>query len=113
MFSAFQITGCGQRDGRQEAEAEADKTVKHNVLTEEEIADGWELIFNGRTLDGWRGFQKDDVTVNEGWYVHDGCLVSSGIGGDRNGDIVTRRQFENFILETEWKIGEAGKSGIF
>lgn len=103
------LPGCGQ--GGERGSAETD-TGQHNVLTEEEKAGGWELLFDGRTVNGWRGFQKDDVTVNEGWYAYDGMLIASGIGGDTGGDIVTRRQFENFILETEWKISEGGNSGI-
>jgi hypothetical protein len=110
IVSFSSLAGCGQRTERQ-AEEEAE-TVQHNVLTEEEIADGWELLFDGRTTTGWRGFRKDDLTIDEGWYAHQGTLVASGIGGDIGGDIVTRRQFENFIFEAEWRISEGGNSGI-
>jgi hypothetical protein len=101
------MAGCGQR-----TERTAEESVQHNVLTEQEKSDGWELLFDGRTTTGWRGFRKDDLTIDEGWYAHQGMLVASGTGGDIGGDIVTRRQFENFILETEWRISEGGNSGI-
>jgi hypothetical protein len=106
-FSLAYLSGCGPATERQA------ETVQHNVLTEEEKAEGWELLFDGRTTTGWRGFRKDDLTIDEGWFAHQGALVASGIGGDTGGDIVTRRQFENFILETEWMISEGGNSGIF
>ncbi len=111
IFSVSYLTGCGQRT---EEKARTDRSHhQHNVLTVEERSQGWKLLFDGRTLNGWRGFQKDDVTVNEKWYAHQGALVSSGTGGDTSGDIVTREQFENFIFKTEWMISEGGKSGIF
>ncbi len=110
IFTLSHLAGCGQRAKKH---AKEEKVITHNVLTEEEIADGWELLFDGRTLTGWRGFQKDDVTINEGWYAYQGMLVASGIGADIGGDIITRRQFENFILKTDWRISEGGNSGIF
>ncbi len=111
LFFVFALmAGCGQRA---EQSADQETAAEHNVLTEEEIAEGWELLFDGRTTTGWRGFGKDDLTIDEGWYARQGALVASGIGGDIGGDIVTRRKFENFILTTEWRISEGGNSGIF
>ncbi len=101
------LSGCGQR-----TERAAGEDSQHNVLTEEEKAEGWELLFDGRTTSGWRGFQKENITIDEGWYAHQGALVASGIGGDIGGDIVTERKFGNFIFDTEWKISEGGNSGI-
>ncbi len=109
LFALSCLAGCGPRTERTAEEAEE----LHNVLTEEEIAEGWELLFDGRTTTGWRGFQKDDLTIDEGWYAHQGMLVAQGIGCDLTGDIVTRREFENFILEADWRISEGGNSGIF
>ena len=108
VFAAAYLTGCGQRAEK----AAEETTVQHNVLTQEEIDEGWELLFDGKTTTGWRGFRKEDLTIDEGWYAHQGNLVSQGIGGDIGGDIVTNRQFENFIFKTEWKISEGGNSGI-
>lgn len=107
VFALSGLVSCGPA-----AQREAEETEQHNVLSEEEIAEGWELLFNGRTTSGWRGFQKEDLTIDEGWYAHDGTLTTSGTGGDIGGDIVTERKFSNFILETEWRISEGGNSGI-
>lgn len=79
----------------------------HNTLTEQEGADGWELLFDGESLDKWRGYRMEDVP--DGWAVEDGCIVR--VGSD--GDIITREQFDDFELSLEWKISEGGNSGIF
>jgi hypothetical protein len=78
-----------------------------NTLTEQEQADGWELLFDGESLDKWRGFRMEEVP--EGWAAEDGCLVCAGGGVD----LVTRDEFDDFELSLEWKIGEGGNSGIF
>ncbi len=81
-----------------------------NELTESEISSGWELLFDGSSLDGWRKFQSEEAP--EGWIVDDGMLVALGAGGDIGGDIVTDKEFEDFHLKLEWKISEGGNSGI-
>lgn len=83
----------------------------YNALTPEEQKEGWELLFNGENLDGWKGFRKDSTPGN--WTAEDHCLVCLGKGSDKSGDIITKREFENFDLKLEWKISPAGNSGIF
>jgi 3-keto-disaccharide hydrolase len=86
-----------------------------NSLTTDEKDAGWKLLFDGKTTDGWRGYQKDSMPP--GWKVIDGLLVrvSGGAGGKGAGggdDIVTVEQFDNFELALEWKIvDKAGNSG--
>lgn len=86
--------------------AEADEPA-HNTLTADERAQGWRLLFDGESLDGWRGFRRDDLPG--GWAARDGMLQRVGPGGD----IITDEQFENFELSLEWRVEEAGNSGIF
>ncbi|MBN2448387.1 MAG: DUF1080 domain-containing protein, partial [Phycisphaerae bacterium] len=78
-----------------------------NVLTDAEKADGWRLLFDGQTTNGWHGFRKQEMPA--GWQAIDGCLVRAGGGGD----IVTNDEFGNFELQLEWRICAAGNSGIF
>lgn len=78
-----------------------------NQLTDKERADGWKLLFDGKTTKGWRGFHKG--TVPDGWRAIDGALVRA----EPAGDIITTDQFESFELAVEWKISEGGNSGIF
>ena len=67
----------------------------------------WESLFDGETTSGWRGFKKE--ACPDGWQVVDGTLTLVGGGGD----IITTEQYESFELQLEWKISEAGNSGIF
>jgi len=78
-----------------------------NVLSEKEKADGWKLLFDGKTTKGWRGVKKDKAP--DGWQAVNGALVRVAGGGD----IITTDQFENFELSFEWKVAEGANSGIF
>lgn len=78
-----------------------------NELSTEEQQGGWHLLFDGQSLAQWRSYQED--TVNSGWAVENGCLTRVGWGGD----LITREQFADFELKLEWRISEAGNSGIF
>ena len=83
----------------------------HNVLTDAEKAAGWELLFDGKTLDGWRDYNGTEVTGI--WVVEDGTLAALGLGADEFGYIVTDKIYENFILTFDWKVSEGGNSGVF
>ena len=83
---------------------------KNNELTEEEIADGWELLFDGETLNGWRDYNGTELTMP--WHVVDGSIQATGDGSDLSGYLVTDRQFDNFILDWDWKLGYGGNSGM-
>lgn len=99
---ALIVTGCGRSSADQDAEA------THNTLTEAERAEGWQLLFDGETTDGWRNFKAD--TLSSQWQVEEGTLMLVGEGG---GDIVTEETFDNFELSIDWRISEGGNSGIF
>lgn len=78
----------------------------HNALSEEERAAGWRLLFDGETLAGWRAYESP--TPPEGWRAEDGTLHLFASGGD----IMTADEFEDFVLDLDWKISEGGNSGI-
>jgi hypothetical protein len=67
----------------------------------------WRVLFDGTSLDAWRGYKTDKVP--SGWRIADGLLVKDASVGD----IVSKDEFGDFELELEWKIAEAGNSGIF
>ena len=81
-----------------------------NRLTRQEKAEGWVLLFDGKTTDGWRNFNSDNAEL--AWHVVDGCLQAMGVGDDANGYIVTDKEYENFILSWDWKLTEGGNSGM-
>lgn len=68
---------------------------------------GWKVLFDGKSTDAWRGYKNDAVPA--GWMIVDGTLAKE----KPVADIVTKEQFGDFELEVDWKIGEAGNSGIF
>jgi len=79
-----------------------------NILTAAERRDGWRLLFDGKSLEGWRRYDADSVPT--GWQAIDGALTRAA----RNaGDIITRESFRNFDLMVDWKITPNGNSGIF
>lgn len=85
-----------------------------NVLTPRQKAEGWKLLFDGKTSNGWRGAKLDHFPT-KGWKVENGELtvLSSGGGEARNGgDIITTEEFSSFELEVDFKITEAANSGI-
>jgi len=90
--------------------ASTQEEQKINTLTKSEIADGWQLLFDGKSMDNWKSFNGGEVT---GWKVVDGILNNSGGGSDHGGDIITKKQFQNFVLTLEWKIAPKSNSGVF
>lgn len=85
-----------------------------NQLTEAEKEDGWKLLWDGKTTDGWRGARLDDFPEN-GWEIEDGILTvqaSDGAESAAGGDIVTERLYGDFELKVDFKITKGANSGI-
>ena len=79
--------------------------------------EGYHVLFNGNEkMQGWRGYGKEGIPPR--WIVEDGCIKFCGTGlGEgqtaEGGDLIFAHQFQNFILELEWKVAKGGNSGIF
>ncbi len=84
-------------------------TQEQNKLTPEEIANGWVLLFDGKTMNGWRNYNSDQLTS---WEAVDGTIRAKGDGSDASGYVVTDKQYENFILSWDWKLSKGGNSGM-
>ena len=78
-----------------------------NSLTAAEQSAGWKLLFDGKTLNGWRGYKTE--AIGAGWKVENGALV---LTAGKAGDIMTAAEFGDFELTFEWKISEGGNSGV-
>lgn len=78
-----------------------------NTLTPQEQAAGWHLLFDGKTIDQWRGYKATDVPA--AWHVDNGLLTKTGEGED----IVTKQTYANFELQMDWKITTGGNAGLF
>lgn len=104
--SLLSIVGC-----KSEEQKSIKKVEVNNILTEQELANGWQLLFDGKTTKGWHKFNEDGMT--DGWIAENGELVALGKGGNIGGDIVSNKDFANFDLKLEWKVSPEGNSGIF
>jgi hypothetical protein len=76
-------------------------------MTSGSIVEGeWHSLFDGGSLDAWRGYRSDRVPT--GWQVVDGALARVA----KAGDLITREVFGDFELALEWSVAEGGNSGI-
>ena len=85
-----------------------------NRLTEVQVAQGWRLLWDGASTNGWRGATLSGFP-DHGWTIRDGVLsVDAAAGGEstNGGDIITREEFANFELELDFRITAGANSGI-
>ncbi len=75
-----------------------------NTLTEDEIAEGWILLFDGETQFGWKAASKAD------WCVDDGALTAST---GEAGLLHTTSQFGNYVLKVDFRTAAETQSGVF
>ena len=85
-----------------------------NTLTEQEKEQGWSLLWDGQSSQGWRGAYRDRFPEN-GWKMEKGELTVMESGGGESvngGDIVTEKEFSAFDLQLQFKLSEGANSGI-
>lgn len=82
-------------------------SAAENQLSPADKSAGWTLLFDGQSLQGWRGYAGKAVA---GWEAKDGTLhVIPGVKGT---ELITERKFKDFEFSWEWKIAEAGNNGV-
>jgi hypothetical protein len=87
-------------------------TEQHNILSDQEKKDGWALLFDGTTLNGWHVFNRG--TIPSAWSADSGSIVCNPHAKNvKHGDLVSDKEYENFDLVFDWKISKAGNSGVF
>jgi hypothetical protein len=84
----------------------APAVVADNTLTDQEKKDGWRLLFDGRTLDGWQTSSQQPSKTG----VEEGALNPHGCGGYM---LIHKEQWENFKLALDFKLSKACNSGVF
>ena len=138
LFSAcaalsLALAACGgnanKKAAEEKAKAKAEKAEARKILPEYKVLDnpqvdlasfpqdkeGYYVIFDGKTLNGWRGYGKEAAPAR--WIVDDGAIKFNGSGGGEaqagdGGDLIFAHKFKNFELELEWKVSKGGNSGI-
>lgn len=76
--------------------------------------EAWTVLFDGTSFDHWKGYLSDEVP--DAWKIEDGAMVFYPPKNRPKGEsynLVTKKDYTNFVLSMEWKIGEGGNSGIF
>ena len=86
-----------------------------NTLTTKEVNDGWKLLFDGQSLNGWHTYGQ--ASAGKAWKVEDGVLRLDAVNQKNysksdKGDLVTNNDYENFDLQLDWKISKNGNSGV-
>ena len=85
-----------------------------NSISEREAKEGWKLLWDGKTTEGWRG-AKLSTFPSGGWKIENGMLkVLKSDGGEstNGGDIVTLKKYKNFEISVDFRITEGANSGI-
>ena len=103
-----------EKERRRESAAAPQKNCIPNTISEKEKAEGWELLWDGKTTDGWRGARLTSFP-EFGWEIDNGILkVLQSDGGEstNGGDIVTIKKYKNFELLVDFKITPGANSGI-
>lgn len=82
-----------------------------NELTASEQKDGWQLLFDGKSLKNWHLYNRPNF--KGAWLVADGEIRCDANEQGKRTDLVTDKEFENFDLKFEWKLAKEGNSGVF
>jgi hypothetical protein len=111
--------GSGEKSKSASAQSTAGEPLL-NTLSEQEMADGWSLLFDGSTLAGWKGIGIEGVPAGH-WTIEEGAIkkipgedVPRQADGQpvQGGDLMTIQAYTDFELRLEWKIAPGGNSGV-
>ena len=85
-----------------------------NTLSERQKEEGWKLLWDGSTSEGWRSAKKPGFP-EKGWKMGNGELwvvANDGSESKNGGDIITTEKYTDFWLSVEFKITKGANSGI-
>ncbi len=107
-FTAVIMFSCKEKT--KEESLNMDENMETTEVEKADENSEWIVLFDGTSFDNWRGYLSE--TMYDNWTIEDGAMAfTPGEEGGKN--IITKDQYTNFVLSLEWKISEAGNSGIF
>jgi hypothetical protein len=104
---------CGAKSSTRDPlalSAEIDKNAPPNTLTKKEKKKGWQLLFDGKTTEGWRGYNM--TIFPDCWKIDNGTLTMNSTGSQEDQDIITISKYRDFALSLEYKLTKAANSGV-
>lgn len=114
MITMFLLLLSCQLESPQSSQSATSKVEKKtnkppipNTLTEREKKEGWQLLFDGKSLEYWKGYNLDGKLPTS-WNVRDGIIIGRG-----KDNIITKETYQNFELRLDFNLSEAANSGIF
>lgn len=111
LFLMLLAFGCKEKPIETSKDKTAEMMAKTKLDTQE---DEWTVLFDGTSFDGWHEYLKADVSEN--WRIENGAMVFYPPQNRKNKEsfnLVTDNAYTDFVLSLEWRISEAGNSGIF
>lgn len=113
LFAFCTLMALACKDKAEKAQSQS-KAAPVAMEKTEKKADEWTVLFDGTSFDGWKEYLKDGVSEN--WKIEDGAMVFYPPQNREKGeifDLVTEKEYTDFVLSLEWKISEGGNSGVF
>jgi len=105
LMATLLMVAC--KNEKKSSEETALETNTEETMKE---ANDWEVLFDGSSLDHWRGYLSDSMYSE--WTI-DGDAMKFTPGEEGGKNIISKGKYKNFILSLEWKVSQKGNSGIF
>jgi len=109
---AVVIISCGKSNSNDplSLNAELAKNSTPNTLSKKEEKKGWQLLFDGKTTNGWHGYNMK--VFPDCWEIEDGSFTMTTVGGAESQDIITNEVYKDFAFSVEYKLTKGANSGI-
>lgn len=112
---AAAVVSCNNNSAPADQPTDTTTTTTVNTITDQEKADGWQLLFDGKSLAGWHKYGGQPVGA--AWMVKDSSIYLDASSKEDwqikgGGDIVTDDEYDNFHLKLEWKVDTGANSGV-
>ncbi|MDC6350410.1 DUF1080 domain-containing protein [Zeaxanthinibacter sp. PT1] len=114
LFAGTVIFACKEEKEKQTETTEAKEEVTMSTGATTYDEGEWVVLFDGTSFDGWKGYRMDGVP--DSWKLQDSAMVFDPPKNRPDGEsynLVTDKEYTNFVLSLEWKIAEGGNSGVF